>query len=165
MYGLYVHFDHEFKQFNDVALLSLKRKTFNISTTGSDPWGITIATKFAIMKVYNILNNFWWLEISDHAVMFVTVAIFWGGTNPLIKRGGAGIENIKSSSKIKQFCLELAFLARRLEVRACDTRVNQSHGWDLWKTCSKKESWDWSDTRPAHCLDRWSDLVRYRGTF
>lgn len=46
----------------------------------------------------------------------VAVAFFWGATNPFLKLGSNGIENIKSDSKIKQFFLELKFLATRIQV-------------------------------------------------
>ncbi|KAL4235975.1 hypothetical protein ACF0H5_004363 [Mactra antiquata] len=44
------------------------------------------------------------------AVWLVTVAFFWGATNPFIKRGSKGIETIQSSSPLKQFFAELWFL-------------------------------------------------------
>ncbi|XP_072045226.1 transmembrane protein 234-like [Amphiura filiformis] len=40
----------------------------------------------------------------------VIVAILWGATNPLMKKGGAGIENIHKDSTVKQFLAELQFL-------------------------------------------------------
>lgn len=46
----------------------------------------------------------------------VVVAFFWGATNPFLKLGSKGIENIKSDSKIKQFFLELKFLVSRVQV-------------------------------------------------
>lgn len=46
-----------------------------------------------------------------HAVWLTVVAIIWGATNPLIKRGSAGIENIKCSNRVLQFLAELKFLA------------------------------------------------------
>ena len=38
------------------------------------------------------------------------VAILWGGTNPLIKKGGQGIEKIKKSNFIHQMLAEIWFL-------------------------------------------------------
>ncbi|XP_071050204.1 transmembrane protein 234 homolog isoform X1 [Onthophagus taurus] len=40
----------------------------------------------------------------------ILVALLWGATNPLIKRGSKDIVKIKESSKIKQFILELKYL-------------------------------------------------------
>ncbi|KAL5021226.1 hypothetical protein ScPMuIL_000381 [Solemya velum] len=44
------------------------------------------------------------------AFWLVVVAALWGGTNPLIKRGSKGVENIKRSGAIPQFLAELTFL-------------------------------------------------------
>lgn len=47
-----------------------------------------------------LVNAFW----------LVLVAFLWGSTNPLIKKGSAGIENIKRSNAVWQFLAELKFL-------------------------------------------------------
>ncbi|XP_029185435.2 transmembrane protein 234 homolog [Acropora millepora] len=39
------------------------------------------------------------------------VSLLWGATNPLIRKGSKGIEEINRSSRIKQFCAEVIFLA------------------------------------------------------
>ncbi len=44
------------------------------------------------------------------AMWFVIVGVLWGATNPLIRRGSKGIEEIKHSNRIIQFILELKFL-------------------------------------------------------
>ena len=52
-----------------------------------------------------------------NAVWFLVVAVLWGGTNPLLKKGSIGIENIKEDSKVKQFISELMFLFLNWKVR------------------------------------------------
>ncbi len=44
------------------------------------------------------------------AFWLTIVAILWGGTNPLIKKGGQGIEQIKKSNAIQQTLAEFWFL-------------------------------------------------------
>lgn len=44
------------------------------------------------------------------------MAFLWGVTNPFIKKGAKGLENVKSSSKFCQFLKELAFLITNLKV-------------------------------------------------
>lgn len=43
-------------------------------------------------------------------ICLVVAAFLWGVTNPLIKRGSAGLENIKASTKYGQIFKELSFL-------------------------------------------------------
>ncbi|XP_076296082.1 transmembrane protein 234 homolog [Lasioglossum baleicum] len=43
------------------------------------------------------------------------VALLWGGTNPYIKKGAEGLENVKATSKIGQFFNELAFLVTKMK--------------------------------------------------
>ncbi|XP_066535151.1 transmembrane protein 234 [Hoplias malabaricus] len=38
------------------------------------------------------------------------VALLWGGTNPLLKRGTVGIEHVRKGSKISQLLAEVKFL-------------------------------------------------------
>lgn len=45
--------------------------------------------------------------------IFILVGLLWGATNPLIKRGSAGIDTVTSSNKYKKFLLEIKFLATR----------------------------------------------------
>ena len=45
-----------------------------------------------------------------HAFWLVAVAIVWGSTNPLMKKGSAGIENITHKNRIMQQMLEIKFL-------------------------------------------------------
>ena len=44
------------------------------------------------------------------------VSLLWGATNPLIRKGSQGIEEINRSSRIKQFCAEVIFLASNWKV-------------------------------------------------
>ncbi|GLV36444.1 uncharacterized protein CBL_08935 [Carabus blaptoides fortunei] len=43
-------------------------------------------------------------------VSLVSVALLWGGTNPLIKKGSTDIKKIEAKSPIKRFFLELKYL-------------------------------------------------------
>ncbi|XP_076748837.1 transmembrane protein 234 homolog [Xylocopa sonorina] len=43
------------------------------------------------------------------------VALLWGATNPFIKKGAKGLENVKASSRFGQFFQELAFLLTNLK--------------------------------------------------
>ena len=47
----------------------------------------------------------------QHTLWFVAVALVWGSTNPLLRRGSQGIEKIQKSNKILQLLAELKFLA------------------------------------------------------
>ncbi|XP_043261987.1 transmembrane protein 234 homolog isoform X2 [Colletes gigas] len=51
----------------------------------------------------------------DSVTYLVIVAILWGITNPFIKKGAQGLENVKSSSRFGQFFKELAFLLTTLK--------------------------------------------------
>lgn len=43
-------------------------------------------------------------------VWFVLVGLLWGATNPLLKRGSAGMEKVVHPNRILKFLLELKFL-------------------------------------------------------
>ncbi|CAG7838504.1 unnamed protein product [Allacma fusca] len=43
-------------------------------------------------------------------LLLVVVAIIWGITNPMMKKGSEGIENCTSSSAFRSFLMELKFL-------------------------------------------------------
>lgn len=45
--------------------------------------------------------------------MLVAVAFLWGATNPFIRRGSVGVEDIKATSSINQFIAEIVFLITR----------------------------------------------------
>ncbi|XP_003707200.2 transmembrane protein 234 homolog isoform X1 [Megachile rotundata] len=51
----------------------------------------------------------------DSIVYLSFVALLWGVTNPFIKKGAKGLENVKASSKFGQFFKELAFLVTQLK--------------------------------------------------
>nr|XP_054771964.1 transmembrane protein 234-like [Lytechinus pictus] len=44
------------------------------------------------------------------ALWLVVVAILWGGTNPFLKREGAGIESVKHKNAVVQFLFEMKHL-------------------------------------------------------
>jgi len=46
-----------------------------------------------------------------HPSLLVVVALLWGTTNPLMKRGGQGIENTRATNRLSQLFMELKFLA------------------------------------------------------
>jgi len=46
-----------------------------------------------------------------HPSLLVVVALLWGTTNPLMKRGGQGIENTRAKNRLSQLFMELKFLA------------------------------------------------------
>ena len=52
------------------------------------------------------------------SVWLVAVAGLWGATNPFIKRGSQGVENVRSSTAVGQFLAELWFLGTSWKVRA-----------------------------------------------
>ncbi|XP_053688273.1 transmembrane protein 234 homolog [Sabethes cyaneus] len=45
--------------------------------------------------------------------MIVVVALCWGATNPFIRRGSLGYNNLKSRTRLGQLWLELCFLVSR----------------------------------------------------
>ena len=49
-------------------------------------------------------------EHLQQAVWFVLVGLLWGATNPLLKRGSAGMEKVAYPNRILRFLLELKFL-------------------------------------------------------
>ncbi|XP_017881794.2 transmembrane protein 234 homolog, partial [Ceratina calcarata] len=55
------------------------------------------------------------IYITESVFYLILVALLWGATNPFIKRGAKGLENVKSSSKLGQFFKELAFLISNLK--------------------------------------------------
>ena len=51
--------------------------------------------------------------MSFDVIYVVLCALLWGGTNPFIKRGTAGIEKIQCDGPVRQFFAELRFLLVR----------------------------------------------------
>ncbi|CAK9832711.1 Transmembrane protein 234 homolog [Anthophora retusa] len=55
------------------------------------------------------------MYLNDPIIYLTIVALLWGATNPFIKKGAVGLENVKSSSRFGQFFKELAFLLTNLQ--------------------------------------------------
>lgn len=47
----------------------------------------------------------------EHVLCFGLVALLWGATNPLLRRGGAGIERVRAANRLLRLFAELKFLA------------------------------------------------------
>ena len=54
--------------------------------------------------------------VSENAAWLLLVAAMWGGTNPFIKRGSRGVENIKEDNAVVQFVREFQFLFFNIKV-------------------------------------------------
>ncbi|XP_015434307.1 PREDICTED: transmembrane protein 234 homolog [Dufourea novaeangliae] len=56
------------------------------------------------------------MTVSVESILcLAVVALLWGVTNPFIKKGAQGLENVKASSKFGQFYKELTFLLTNLK--------------------------------------------------
>lgn len=58
--------------------------------------------------------NFWVggaESMYEHVLCFGLVALIWGATNPLLRRGGAGIERVRAANRLLRLLAELRFLA------------------------------------------------------
>jgi uncharacterized membrane protein len=53
------------------------------------------------------------MDIFSQTLSFFAVALVWGITNPLLKKGSVGVENIKQHGRLQQLLSELVFLALR----------------------------------------------------
>lgn len=53
------------------------------------------------------------MDIVSQTLSFFAVALVWGITNPLLKKGSVGVENIKQQGRLRQLLSELVFLALR----------------------------------------------------
>ncbi|XP_032671857.1 transmembrane protein 234 homolog [Odontomachus brunneus] len=51
----------------------------------------------------------------DSVIYLCLVAVLWGVTNPFIKKGAQGLEDIKATSAYRQFIKEIVFLATSLK--------------------------------------------------
>lgn len=60
-----------------------------------------------------------------HSLWLIAVALLWGATNPLMKKGSAGIENVSCRNRILQLLFEIKFLALRWQY-AVPFLLNQS---------------------------------------
>ena len=54
--------------------------------------------------------------LTGQAFAFILVSALWGSTNPLIKKGGAGIETVDGSSSARKVFNQLMFLCKRWQV-------------------------------------------------
>lgn len=61
-----------------------------------------LSERFFVQNMSSPLSDAFWLCI---------VSVLWGATNPLIRKGSRGIEDIHRSSRIQQFFAEVIFLA------------------------------------------------------
>lgn len=52
-------------------------------------------------------------NLFDLLVLLIAVAFLWGATNPFIRRGSIGVEDVKATTAIRQFLAELVFLITR----------------------------------------------------
>ena len=85
--------------------------------------GIVELTIYIILHLY-ILNfiHYCLLELIVDAFWLCFVSMLWGSTNPLIRKGSTGIEDIHRPSRIRQFFAELFFLASNWKVRRIFSR-------------------------------------------
>lgn len=61
------------------------------------------------------------LELIADAFWLCFVSMLWGSTNPLIRKGSKGIEDIHRSGRIRQFFADIFFLASNWKVRRIST--------------------------------------------
>lgn len=54
--------------------------------------------------------------VADSVIYLCLVAILWGLTNPFMKKGARGLENVEASSAYGQLIKEIVFLATNLKV-------------------------------------------------
>ena len=65
------------------------------------------------------------MTIISQTLSFFAVALVWGITNPLLKKGSVGVEKIKRRGKLHQLLSELTFLALRWQY-AVPFLINQT---------------------------------------
>jgi len=63
-----------------------------------------------------IINNINMFSFSDAAFSLIAVGILWGATNPFIKKGSAGVENVKAPNSSLQLLYEVQYLVCRWQV-------------------------------------------------
>ncbi|XP_017758667.1 PREDICTED: transmembrane protein 234 homolog [Eufriesea mexicana] len=74
----------------------------------------------------------------DSITSLILVAVLWGVSNPFIKKGAKGLENVESSSKFGQFFKESAFLITNLKY-IIPFIINQSGSVLYFLTLSKAD--------------------------
>lgn len=67
-----------------------------------------------ICGISNISKNIFVLVVEILSLLLV--AVLWGVTNPLLKKGTEGIEHVKEGSRIAQFLAEVKFLFLNIRV-------------------------------------------------
>ncbi|XP_022094254.1 transmembrane protein 234-like [Acanthaster planci] len=50
------------------------------------------------------------ISVLWQSLSLIMVALLWGATNPLMKRGGEGIQRVQRGGRVAQFLAELKFL-------------------------------------------------------
>ncbi|NXE04297.1 TM234 protein, partial [Lophotis ruficrista] len=50
------------------------------------------------------------------AVALVLVAVLWGGTGPFLRRGAAGLEEVRCPGRLQQLLAEIRFLGLNYQV-------------------------------------------------
>lgn len=53
------------------------------------------------------------MDVLSQTAYFFAVALVWGITNPLLKKGSAGVEKIRGHGRLRQLLSEVVFLALR----------------------------------------------------
>lgn len=66
----------------------------------------------SISSHYFIINH----KFIGVLVGLIAVSLFWGATNPFMKKGAKGVTEVKSSSRIGQFLNEIGFLVKNTSV-------------------------------------------------
>lgn len=62
-----------------------------------------------------------WLScVAVELLSLLLVSVLWGCTNPLLKRGTEGIENVTKTSRVSQLLAEVKFLFLNLKVKSWD---------------------------------------------
>lgn len=64
--------------------------------------------------------------LSESILYLVIVAILWGATNPLLKKGATGIDDVKASSASGKFLNEVFFLVTNLKVCVANLKISQT---------------------------------------
>lgn len=66
---------------------------------------------------------------SVEILSLLLVSVLWGCTNPLLKRGTEGIENVTQANKISQLLAEVKFLLRNVKVNPNSELASVSVPW------------------------------------
>lgn len=57
-----------------------------------------------------------WLCVAAELLGLLLVSVLWGCTNPLLKRGAQGIENVSKPNRLLQLLAEVKFLFLNFKV-------------------------------------------------